>query len=162
MKDVFVTINGNTQLADVFQDGRFLSEIALTKGINEINILAFGAKGGSSRKKLKLLYSPPRGVPIVVLRTPENGRQGVKSGDSIIVSGTVDDTSIKRALLIFNGVRINIRVINGRFRKKINLNKSRVNTFRIAATSRNGRTGYSARHTVLIGYDIDIINPRPY
>jgi hypothetical protein len=161
VKQAFITINDVTQLVKVM-NGNFEVEIALVKGVNEISILAFDASGGLGKQSLKLLYNPPVGVPVVKLVEPRNGKQGVKEGDPIIVSGTIDDNSITHATLYLNGIPIKMKVVNGIFKKKIFMPNSRVTTFRVMAQPKNSPPGYSALHTVLSGYDIDITNPRPY
>jgi hypothetical protein len=161
IRGAFVTVNGSTQIA-VVENGDLLADIALVKGINDISILAFNSGGGVGKKNFQLLYTPPQGVPTVVLESPENGRQGAKAGDPVIVEGRIDDVWITQAKLLLNNVPIPLKVKGGRFRRKIFLPETRVTTFRIMATGKNGQTGYSSLHTVLIGYDIDIQNPRPY
>ncbi len=161
MRGAFVTVNGSTQIA-VVEDGQLMADITLVKGINEISVLAFNSGGGVGKRDFKLLYTPPQGVPTIVLESPENGKQGAKAGDPVIVEGEIDDHWITKAKLLLNGVPIALKVKKGHFKRKIYLPETRVTTFRIMATGRNGQTGYSSLHTVLIGYDIDIRNPRPY
>ncbi len=161
VKKAFVTINDITQLVEVV-NGSFEVEIAMVKGINEISVFAFNARGSVGKREVKIFYNPPPGVPMVRLDTPENGKQGVKEGDPIIVSGNIDDTSIAQATLYLNGIPIKIRVENGRFEKKVFMPNSRITTFRIMAQTKNSPPGYSSMHTILSGYDIDILNPRPY
>jgi hypothetical protein len=161
VKQAFVTVNEVTQLVAV-ENGKFEVEIAMVKGINNISILAFDATGSVGKKDLKLLHNPPVGVPLVILESPRNGKQGVKEGDAIIVSGTIDTPEISQATLFLNGIPIRVRVTNGRFKKKIFMPNTRITTFRIMAKNKNSPPGYSALHTILSGYDIDITNPRPY
>jgi hypothetical protein len=98
----------------------------------------------------------------VVLESPQNGKQGVREGDPVIVSGTIDDRSVTRATLLLNGIPIKLKVIDGRFTKKVFMPNTRITTFRVMAQNKNSPPGYSALHTILAGYDIDIVNPRPY
>jgi hypothetical protein len=161
VKQAFVTVNEITQLVQVV-NGEFEVEIAMVKGINQISILAFDSRGGVGKQTIKLLYTPPPGVPLVTLETPANGKQGVKEGDPIIVSGTIDNPSITQATLYLNGIPIKMKVVNGRFKKKVFLPNTRITTFRVMARNKNSPPGYSALHTILSGYDIDITNPRPY
>lgn len=161
MRGAFVTVNGNTQIA-IVEDGQLKADITLVKGINEISVLAFNSGGGVGKRDFKLLYTPPQGVPTIILESPENGKQGARANDPVIVEGTIDDQWITKAKLLLNGVPIALKVKKGHFKRKIYLPETRVTTFRIMATGRNGQIGYSSLHTVLIGYDIDILNPRPY
>ncbi len=160
-KQAFITLNEVTQLVSVV-NGIFEVEVAMIKGINKISILAFDSSGNVGKQEVKILYNPPPGVPLVVLESPRNGKQGVKDGDPVIVAGTIDDSSITRAILLLNGIPIKLKVVNGRFKRKIFMPKTRITTFRVMAQNKNSPPGYSAMHTILAGYDIDIINPRPY
>jgi len=162
IKMAFITVNDVTQLVTVV-DGTFEAEIALVKGINKVTVLAFNSKGGIARKAYQIYFTPPAGgVPVIKLESPENGRQGAKEGDPIVVSGTISDPTITEATLLLNRVPIKLKVENGRFRRKIFLPAGRINTFRVMAKNKNGVVGYSALHTVLSGYDIDVLNPRPF
>ncbi len=161
VKQAFITVNDVTQLVAIV-NGKFDVEVAMVKGINQISILAFDSSGNIGKQNLKLLYNPPPGVPLVQLESPRNGKQGVKEGDPIIVSGSIDNRAITRATLLLNGIPIKLKVLNGRFKKKIFMPNTRITTFRVMAQNKNSPPGYSALHTILAGYDIDIVNPRPY
>jgi len=161
VKRAFVTINDVTQMVTV-KDGLFMAKLAMAKGINKVNIMAFSSKGKIGNKAYKLLFHPRKAVPFVQLLSPVNGSQGSKEGDKILVAGTISDTTIKQAILLLNNTKIRMKVKNGKFKHKVFLPGSRVNTFRVSATSKNGMTGYSNLHTILIGADFDINNPRPY
>ena len=144
------------------KDGVFVAKIAMAEGINNINVLAFSPKGEIGNKGFKILFRPRKAVPLINLLSPQNGKQGLREGDMIMVRGTINDKTIKRATLILNNTSIRMKVVNGVFQHKIFLPGSRVNTFRISATGKHNTTGYSPLHTVLIGADFDINNPRPY
>ncbi len=160
-KTAFLTVNDTTQLVNV-TNGNFQAEVALLKGVNNIKLQAFNNSGEMAAKSAKLLLATPTAIPFIKLETPENGRQGAKEGDLIIVEGTVNDLTIKQAVLLLNQVPIKLKIKNGRFRRKIFLPPTRITTFRITAKNEAGVMGYSALHTVLSGYEIDISNPRPY
>lgn len=161
VKQAFVTINDVTQMVTV-KDGVFVAKIAMAEGINKVNVLAFNSKGEIGDQRYKILFRPRKAVPLINILSPENGKQGLKEGDMILVAGTINDKSIKTALLILNNSKIKIKVRKGRFQHKIFLPANRVNTFRISATGLNGMIGYSPLHTILIGASFDINNPRPY
>lgn len=161
VKRAFVTINDVTQMVTV-KDGVFVAKVAMVEGINQVNVLAFSSKGEIGNKAYKILFQPQKAIPYIRLLAPENGLLGLREGDKVLVSGIINDKTIKHATLLLNNVQIKIKVKDGKFRHKIFLPGSRVNTFRISATGRNGMTGYSNMHTILIGADFDINNPRPY
>jgi hypothetical protein len=144
------------------KDGVFVAKLAMVEGINKVNVLAFSSKGEVGNKAFKILFRPRKAVPLIRLVSPENGKQGLKEGDMIMVSGIISDKKVKYATLLLNNTSIKIRVKKGKFKHKIFLPGMRVNTFRVSATAENGATGYSPMHTILIGANFDINNPRPY
>jgi len=115
-------------------------------------------------KLKKPIKHPPGSIPKIILESPKHGTMGAKAGDLIIVEGMIDDITINTAKLLLNGVTIPLKVVNGRFRREIHLPDTRVTTFRVMATGRNGQTGYTTVHTVLIGDHINLWNwnPRSY
>ena len=144
-------------------NGTFEADVALTQGINKITLLSFNCKGGVFKRPYQVLFSAPLGgVPIVKLESPQNGRQGIKEGDPIMVEGVIDDPSIDIVTLLMNKIPIQVKVQNGRFSRKVFMPAGRVATFRVMAKSKSGAVGYSALHTILVGYEIDILNPRPF
>lgn len=162
VKTAFLTINNITQLVSVV-DGMYVAEVALAQGVNNLSIMAFNGRGGMGSKSFKLLFNAPRGgMPTIHLQSPENGRQGVKLGETIMVEGTIDDPNITKATLLLNQIPIPMKVKNGRFRKKIVLPEGTVFVFRVMAKNQSGVRAFSPAHTVLSTYDIDILNPRPY
>jgi hypothetical protein len=162
VKTAFLTVNDVTQLITVV-DGTFVAEIALAEGTNDINIMAFNSRGKVGRKSFKLLFNAPvKGIPVIRLDSPENGRQGVKQGETIIVEGTIDDPSINSATLLLNQTPIPLTVKNGRFHKRVILPGGTIFVFRVMAQNKDGVRAFSPAHTVLSTYDIDILNPRPY
>ncbi len=159
---VFVTINDITQLVTVI-DGTFIAEVALSKGVNNLKVMAFNGKGRIGNKTFQLIFNPPRGgIPTIYLESPENGRQGVKFGEPVLVEGTIDDLNIIKATLLINQTPIPLKVKNGHFRKEVTLPKGKIFVFRVMAKNKNGTRGFSPAHTVLSTHDIDILNPRPY
>ncbi len=161
VKMAFITVNDVTQLVNV-EGGRFDAEIALAQGVNAVEVLAFSSGGGMGKETFNLIFAPPGRVPVVTLTSPENGKQGVREGDPIIVEGTVDDPTITKVTLFMNRVPIKIKAKNGRFRRKVFIPRGRITSFRAMAKNLEGTSGYSALHTVLSGYEIDLLNPRPY
>jgi hypothetical protein len=134
----------------------------MTQGINQIDIMGYNSSGGIGQLTTKILFKPRIPVPVVRLLSPQNGQQGIMEGDAVLVNGTVSDPRITQATLLLNNIPIKIKIKNGVFRRKIFMPRGRVITFRIMATNQEGGAGYSPMHTILSGYEIDIINPRPY
>ncbi len=162
VRSAFLTVNDVTQVLTVV-NGKFEADIAMVKGLNKVEILVFSSRGGIGKNTFNLLFSPLSGAPTITLEYPENGRQGMREGDEVLVMGSVDDVNVQEAVLLLNGIPLPpMQVFNGVFKRKIFLPNTRITTFRVMAKSRKGVTGYSAIHTVLSGYDIDLNNPRPY
>ncbi|MFQ5646609.1 MAG: hypothetical protein ACE5GM_06750 [bacterium] len=157
----WIKVNGITQLAAVVK-GRLVAELSMKKGINEIEVTAFGFSGGFGRKKIKILFQPLKQVPVVTLISPSMQVEKAKKGDAVLVKGEIDDLTITKAVLFLNRRPIMLSVRKGKFSQKTVLPGKRLNTFRIMATNRDGVKGYSAVHTVLVGADVKIMNPRPF
>ncbi len=143
-------------------NGQFSTKISMNEGINRIDVMGYNSSGGIGQLSTKILFKPRIPVPAIRLLSPQNGQQGIREGDVILVQGTVSDRKISQVTLLLNNIPIKIKVKNGVFRRKIFMPRGRVITFRIMATNKKGGVGYSPMHTILSGYEIDIINPRPY
>ncbi len=161
VRQAFVSVNATTQLVDVL-NGAFETDIALCKGNNKISVAAFDFSGAVGRYDTKLVFTPPAGAPVVKLETPANGEQGIKQGDAVIVSGTIKNAFTNKAILLLNGVSLDLPVEDGRFEKTIYMPNTKITTFRVMAQNRGTHPGYSALHTVLSGHEIDLINPKPF
>ncbi len=168
VESAILTINDdNAKILRLYSEEYFVTVATLSKGLNKFTIVVLTHEGKMGVKTFQLLYQPPLNAPVIVLYSPENGQQGVKAGDTILVEGLISDQNIKTATLYLNKTPINLMVTNGEFKTEVQAPNNKITTLQVRALGKKGVYGYSAQHTVLTGYGYEIPvmhgkNPRPY
>jgi len=148
-----VFINGVAQLAMIGEDGSFTSVLPLKAGINQIQIYAVSPKGKRSEQKFQLWLPPNKyTTKNISLESPENG--AIRSlHDKLLVSGSIDDKSLKVATLYINDIPRKISVVDGKFKLTVEVEGFHMCKLRVQAKTDQGEIYTSNEATVLINAD---------
>jgi hypothetical protein len=109
-------VNGSPQ--PVTLDGRsFSASVALTPGLNQVRVVAFGPEGVETEDSVTVEYAPPSPKSRIVLLTPADGaRVSPDDPPFVVVEGRADDKTIGNVSVVVNGRQTIVPVREGRFR----------------------------------------------
>jgi hypothetical protein len=147
VKKAILTVNNDSRVISVEQ-GAFDSVVSLSRGRNIITVTAFDMEGNVGKDILTLDYvEPSEGAPVNII-APRDGQVFDVSEKSVVtVKGTIGDSEIKRAKLIFNGNPMDIAVHRGYFEQQVALVLER-DSMLVEAVSGDGTVSRSPLVTV--------------